>query len=146
MGAEAAASAGGASKVIFVPAKQLDSEIHSAPEQRPSISWIDLADTPNYSATVIRRTVPDLAEVHKVVTDFWYVIEGRGALVTGGSLTEASQMEPEELRGRSISGGQERQIGKGDFVQTPNGVPHWVQKIDGKELVYLVVKVASMAK
>lgn len=132
-----------ASTVVFVPAKQLASEIRKAPERRPSISWIDFVDTPKYSATVIRRTAPDRAEVHKVMTDVWYVIEGGGTLVTGGSLTNVSQTEPDELRGRTISGGEERQVGKGDFVMIQSGVPHWVRKIDGKELVYLVVKVAS---
>lgn len=131
------------SKVVFVPAKQLASEIHKAPERRPSISWIDFTDTPKYLASVIRRTAPDRAEIHKRMTDLWYVIEGGGVLVTGGSLTNANQTEPDELRGRSISGGEGRQIGKGDFVKIPAGVPHWVRKIDGKELVYLVVKVAS---
>lgn len=137
------ATAKDAPRVIFVPARQLASEIHQAPERRPSTSWIDFVDTPMYSATVIRRTASDRAEVHKVMTDVWYVIEGAGTLVTGGSLTDASQTEPDELRGRTISGGEERRVEKGDFVMIQSGVPHWVRKIDGKELVYLVVKVAS---
>jgi len=31
-------------------------------------------------------------------------------------------------------------ISKGDFIRVPAGVPHWVKKIDGKEIVYIVVK------
>ena len=35
------------------------------------------------------------------------------------------------------------EFGKGDIIDIPAGVPHWVSKIDGKELVYLTVKVTS---
>lgn len=130
-------------KVIFVPAKQLESDIRKAPEQRPSISWIDFVDSPTYSVTVIRRAAPDRSEVHQRVADIWYVIEGGGTLVTGGSLTDTKETEADELRGRAISGGEERHIAKGDFVRIPTGVPHWLRTIDGGEIVYLVVKVTA---
>jgi mannose-6-phosphate isomerase-like protein (cupin superfamily) len=138
------ATAEDTSKVLFVPAKQLDSEIHKAPESGPGVSFIDLIEyTSKGAASVTRRTRPGRADVHKRLTDMWYVIEGGGTLVTGGSLLEPTQTEADELRGQGITGGEERQIGKDDFVRIPAGVPHWVRKIDGKELVYLVVKVAS---
>jgi mannose-6-phosphate isomerase-like protein (cupin superfamily) len=138
------ASAEDTSKVVFVSAKQLDSEIHKVPEIGPGTFLVDLIE---YNATkggvsVLRRTRPGRAEVHKRLTDTWYVIQGEGTLVTGGSLSESTETEADEFRGRGITGGEERQIEKGDFVKIPAGVPHWVQKIDGKELVYLVVKVA----
>jgi hypothetical protein len=60
---------------------------------------------------------------------------------------DVQRVEPEpnpgELRGRGVSGGEERQIGKGDILRIPNGVPHWVAKIEGKEIVLMVVKVSS---
>jgi len=106
-------------KVTYAPAKQVLSDIRSAPDQRPGISWIDYADTPKYSATVIRRTASDKAEVHQGMTDIWYVISGSGTLVTGGSLTEPVQTEPDELRGKSISGGEVRHVAAGDIVTIP---------------------------
>jgi mannose-6-phosphate isomerase-like protein (cupin superfamily) len=132
----------GGPKVNYAPAKEIDSSIRTAPEKRPGISWIDYADTPKYSATVIRRTAPDKAEVHQGVTDIWYVISGAGTLVTGGSLTEPVQTEPDELRGKGIERGESRHIAKGDIVTIPTGVPHWLSKIDA-EIVYLVVKAST---
>ena len=126
-------------KVSYAPANQIEASIRSVPETRPGISLIDYADTPKYSATVIRRTAPDKAEVHQAVTDIWYVISGSGTLVTGGSLTEPVQTEPDELRGKAISGGEQRHVGKGDILTIPTGIPHWLSKIDG-EIIYLVVK------
>ncbi len=146
------ATAQDTSKVIFIPAKKLLSDIRKAPEQRSNTSWIDYADTPQCLVTVVRRPAPGRAEVHKGTTDIvWYVIEGGGTLVTGGSLTEPIETEPNELRGhtaevpsdlrgRGISGGEQRHVAKGDFVSIPAGIPHWLSKIDG-EIVYLVVKV-----
>lgn len=137
------AKAQNTSKVVFVSAKQLQSDIHKAPEPTPGVSTINLAETPEYLALAARRTKPGLAEVHKNMIDVWYVIEGGGTLVTGGSLVEPSETGPAELRGKGVSGGEDRKITKGDIVTIPAGVPHWVSKVDGKELVYLVVKVPS---
>ncbi|HXN23619.1 MAG TPA: cupin domain-containing protein [Candidatus Dormibacteraeota bacterium] len=139
----AQARAQNASKVVFVSAKQLQSDIHKAPEATPGVSIINLSETPAYSALVARRTKTGLAEVHKSMIDVWYVIEGGGTLVTGGSLVETSETAPGELRGKSVSGGEDREIAKGDIVTIPAGVPHWVRKIDGQQIVYLVVKVPS---
>ena len=46
-----------------------------------------------------------------------------------------AQISPGQTRGSGISGGEERKIAKGDFIRVPPGVPHWVKKIEGKEIV-----------
>jgi mannose-6-phosphate isomerase-like protein (cupin superfamily)/ketosteroid isomerase-like protein len=131
------------SEAMFVSEKQLLAEIREAPEQRPSISRVDYLDTPPYTATVIRRTAPDRSEVHKAATEVQYVIEGSGILVTGGSLVEGTETEPDEIRGRGISGGDERRIASGDLMVIPAGTPHWVRRIDSTDIVYLSVKSTS---
>lgn len=139
----AAARAQNASKVVFISAKQLQSDIRKAPQAAPGVSTINLTETPEYSALAARRTKPGLAEVHKNMIDVWYVIDGGGTLVTGGSLADTSETGPGEVRGKSVSGGEDRKIAKGDIVTIPAGVPHWLSKVDGQEVVYLVVKVPS---
>jgi len=131
------------SKVIFVPAKEVLHQVRTAPEARPGYGWVDLVKAPGYLATTVRRTSPDRAEVHTGVADVWYVIEGGGTLVTGGSLVQGVETEPGEIRGRSIAGGESRHIARGDFAVIPAGVPHWISKVDGKEIIYLIVKPAS---
>lgn len=139
----AVAHAQNPSKVVFVSAKQLQSDIRKAPQASPGVSTINLVETPEYLALAARRTKPGLAEVHKNMIDVWYVIDGEGTLVTGGSLVDTSETGPGELRGKSVSGGEDRKIAKGDIVTIPAGVPHWLSKVDGQEFVYLVVKVPS---
>ena len=139
----AQATAQDASKVVFVPASQLHSDLGKAAELVPGLRFLRVVDTPEYLSGVIHRTAITFGEVHKHMTDIWYVTEGGGILVTGGSLTAATENSPGEFRGSAISGGDEQKIAKGDFVRIPAGVPHWIRKIDGKELEYLIVKVPS---
>lgn len=130
------------SRVILVSAKQINSEIHKVSEVGPSTFRVELTtyNPKTGGADVVRRTKPYRAEVHKHLVDMWYVIEGEGTLVTGGSLSAATETEPDEFRGPTIVGGEERHIAKGDFVRIPAGVPHWISKIEGTEIIYLVVK------
>ena len=129
-------------KVIFVPAKEVLHQMRTAAEGSPEFGWVYLVKAPGYTAETVRRTSPARAEVHTGVDDVWYVIEGGGTLVTGGSLVQGVKTEPGEIRGRSIAGGESRHIAKGDFAAIPAGVPHWISKVDG-EIIYLIVKPAS---
>jgi len=128
--------------VTFVPGGAARGQIEKAPEANGN-ALIDYVRNPNHAVLVVRRTRAGRAEVHTLLTDVWYVIDGGGTLVTGGSLVDGKTVGPGELRGRASSGGIERRIGKGDIIDIPAGVPHWVSKIHGKELVYLTVKVIS---
>jgi len=130
------------SRVIVASAKQINSEIHKVSEIAPGTFRVELTtyNSQTGGVDVIRRTKPWRAEVHKHFVDTWYVIEGEGTLVTGGALSAATETEPDEFRGPSIAGGEERHIAKGDFVRIPAGVPHWISKIEGTELIYLVAK------
>ena len=47
-------------------------------------------------------------------------------------------IEPDEIRGSSISGGETRQLAKGDVVIVPAGVPHWFKEVSNPFLYYVV--------
>jgi mannose-6-phosphate isomerase-like protein (cupin superfamily) len=68
------------------------------------------------------------------------VIQGGCVLTTGGLVTDSKEVRPGQIQGTGISGGTDYRLGKGDFIRIPPGVPHWVKKIEGGELVYTVVK------
>jgi mannose-6-phosphate isomerase-like protein (cupin superfamily) len=135
------AAAQDAAKVVFVPAKHIEADIHKAPANGMGESEINLIErTQDHAAILLRRTAPGKAEVHETETDVWYVVDGGCTFVTGGSLIGGAKIGPGQIRGSGISGGDERKIAKGDFIRVPAGVPHWVKKIEGKEIVYIVVK------
>lgn len=134
------------SRVTFVPAGAMVSDIAKTPVDREGIALRSYLHSPSHSVSLISRTRPGSAEVHRTIDDVWVVLEGEGTLVTGGMLVGAKETQPGEPRGERISGGTSRHIGKGDLVGIPAGVPHWLGALDGGRIVYLVVKVKSAAK
>jgi mannose-6-phosphate isomerase-like protein (cupin superfamily) len=129
-----------AAKLVFVPGKQIEEDIRKAPASNGEQEINLIERTPDHAGILLRRTQPGKAEVHTSETDVWYVIDGGCVLVTGGTLIDGAEAGPGQIRGTGITGGEERKIGKGDFIRIPNGMPHWVKKIEGEEIVYIVVK------
>jgi len=101
-----------------------------------------LLTTNNFKVLALRRDEPGEVEIHDHDTDVFYVLEGSANFVTGGKATEPRTSGPGETRGKSIVGGEERRVVKGDVVVVPNGVPHWFKGASGPFL-YFMVKVSQ---
>ena len=91
-----------------------------------------------------RREAPGLAEVHMRDTDIIYVLEGSATILTGGQVVDGKTTSADEIRGRSITGGTEQRLAKGDVFIVPNGVPHSFTQVQAPFLYY-VVKTTSPA-
>ena len=50
----------------------------------------------------------------------------------------ATQLEPDEIRGAAIDGGESRAIAKGDVIIVPSGTPHWLKDVPGPPTYYVV--------
>jgi uncharacterized protein GlcG (DUF336 family) len=94
----------------------------------------------NYMVHASHREMDGIAEIHTLDTDLIYMLEGSATFITGGEVPDAKPIEPNELRGSSIVGGEGRRIVKGDVVVVPAGVPHMFTSVQGP-LNYYVVKV-----
>jgi mannose-6-phosphate isomerase-like protein (cupin superfamily) len=81
-----------------------------------------------YAATLEYRASAGAAAVHPDQAEMMYVIEGSATLITGGKLT-----------GKTIEGGESRNVSKGDFLVVPEGTPHWFSAIDST-LVLMTIK------
>jgi mannose-6-phosphate isomerase-like protein (cupin superfamily) len=99
-----------------------------------------LAEAANYKVMTARRTEPGNVEIHKKLTDVFYIVQGSTTLVTGGKVIGENAKNPDEPRGASIEGGETRQLSAGDVIVIPAGVPHWMKEVKGT-LLYFVVKV-----
>jgi glc operon protein GlcG len=93
----------------------------------------------SYMVHASRREKPGMAEIHTRDADIVYVLDGAATLITGGTAVDAKVTEPDELRGSSISGGETRQLKKGDVIIVPAGVPHWFKEVSNP-FQYFVVK------
>ncbi len=86
-----------------------------------------------YTANLEYRVagVAATASLHERAAEMFYVVEGSGTLVTGGTLREEKRTNPGNLGGSGIDGGTPRRLAKGDWVVVPEGTPHWFTQIDG---------------
>jgi hypothetical protein len=83
------------------------------------------------------------------VCEIYYMLEGAGTLVTGGSLADPQRLPADSrvvrqingpsLQGARIDSGTSRRIAKGDVVIIPGGTPHWWSAIEA-DITYLVVR------
>ena len=71
------------------------------------------------------------ASVHEREAEMFYVVEGSGTLVTGGTLKDEKRTNAENLTGSAIDGGTPRHLAKGDWVMVPEKTPHWFSQIEG---------------
>ncbi|HEU5305184.1 MAG TPA: cupin domain-containing protein [Gemmatimonadales bacterium] len=97
-----------------------------------------LIEVRDYKIHASRREGPGVAEIHTRDTDIAYILQGSAVLVTGGTVPDAKEIAPEELRAPTIQGGQTRQVVVGDVVVIPNGVPHWFKEVKAPFLYYVV--------
>ncbi len=88
------------------------------------------------------QTVTGAANLHEVArSEVYYMLEGAGTLVTGGTLADPRRPNPQStsLRGSGIEGGVSRRIVSGDIVVIPGGTPHWWSDLEG-DISYLIVR------
>lgn len=101
-----------------------------------------LVTQPNLSILVAHRTGPGMVEVHDTETDTIYVLDGAATIVTGGTMVGGTVTAPGQQRGTDITGGQARELVKGDVMVIPAGVPHWFKAVSSS-IDYYVVKVIA---
>ncbi len=85
---------------------------------------------------------PQYAIIHPFSTETYYIVEGTGSLVTGGTLDPppAEPSDPDVVRSRAIKNGVTHKVAKGDVIVVPPGTPHWFNAIDGT-ITYLESRV-----
>ncbi len=99
-----------------------------------------LVETADYKVHASHRNAAGKSEVHTDETDILYVLSGSATFVTGGTVVDPVTVEPGEIRGSAIKGGERRQLAAGDVVIVPKGTPHWFQSVPGP-IDYYAVKV-----
>lgn len=139
---------------IDVLSTALDAVLQGAPKSSVSDIPIRVADMGGYNVGIYLvsrpKSSPQGAILHDArVSEVYYMLEGAGTLVTGGTLTDAQRVAADSpivteiagpsITGSRIEGGESRRIGKGDIVLIPAGLPHWWSELDG-DIAYLVVR------
>jgi mannose-6-phosphate isomerase-like protein (cupin superfamily) len=133
-----------------ITAAQVQAFIKDAPRDRNSDRPIRVIDVGGYRVGVFGvfrpKETPPSATVHQTnVTETYYMLEGAGVLVTGGTLRKPVTPRPSNLGNwtdngsEGIEGGTSRRLAKGDVVIIPGGVPHGWASLEG-DITYLIVR------
>lgn len=90
------------------------------------------------------KSMPGDAIAHETkTTEVYYILEGGGTLVTGGTIKNPKARDDGRAstgpRGERIEGGVTRHVTPGDIIIIPGRTPHWWSSLDG-DLRYLIVR------
>lgn len=133
-----------------VTAAQVQAFIKDAPHDRNSDRAIRVIDAGGSHVGVFGvfrpKDAPITATVHQTnVTETYYMLDGVGVLVTGGTLKQPTTPRQSglgnwtDLGSSGIEGGVSRRLTKGDVVIIPGGVPHGWASVEG-DVTYLIVR------
>jgi len=133
----------------YVTAADIQSTLKKLPQGEVTdepIRVVDIGKGKAGVAVVLRSAkAAQNAVYHSQVTEVYYVLEGSGTMVTGGTLMKPKGLQNGPIAGPTNSGtslenGQSRRVGPGDVVIIPAGVGHAFSKIDGDSIRYVVVR------
>lgn len=93
-----------------------------------------------HSVYLVLRGKTSSAELHETEADLYVVRRGTATLVVGGELVDPETRPRRQQRGSSIRGGYRREIGPGDVVHIPVGVPHQLVLPEGETFLYDLTK------
>ena len=96
-------------------------------------------DHENYNVEYAQRSDKgNEPEVHLHNTHYIQVLSGEATLIYGGTVTNAKETGPGQIRGDGISGGTSMTVRAGDFLQIPAGMPHLFNVASGGKFRYVV--------
>lgn len=128
----------------------------TAPVVDRMLKLVPIGSEYNVGVSVVRRfrvdgTAPADALVHEDITEVYQIVEGRGVLITGGSLVDPMAFPPDgplvrtligpSSRGVAIANGTAREVGPGDIIVVPPRTPHGFASIETDQIRYVLIRV-----
>ena len=101
------------------------------------------ADFHDHLLEIVHRDADGQAELHKTQADVMVIQTGHATIETGGKVIDPKDTAPNEVRGSGIQGGVKHEVGPGDIINVPAGVPHQFFVEKGTTITYFVVKVTK---
>lgn len=86
----------------------------------------------------IRRDSDGLPEQHDNIEDYVYIQSGNGQILVGGEM-----LGRQGDLGTSINGGERYEVGAGDVLRIPAGIPHAYLVGDAGHITYVLVRVPA---
>ncbi len=100
-----------------------------------------LKEYPRHAIHLLVRSRDGQAEQHANFADVFIVLEGRAALVTGGTIVNPRTIAVGETRGDLVQNGARQELRTGDVAHVPAGLPHQMRVTGEKSVTCLVIKI-----
>jgi quercetin dioxygenase-like cupin family protein len=105
----------------------------------PGAKTAYLGDHENYFVEYATRSdAGNEAEIHAHWSHYLNVLSGEATLTYGGTVANARDSAPGQVRGSGITGGKSITLHAGDYVQIPAGTPHMLNPASGTKFHYVV--------
>ena len=104
-------------------AADLQAALAKLPTDRPNAAARVFSLDPYNVSVEQRQPRPQGAASHADRAELFYVIDGSGTMLTGGTITDGKQSGV-NTQGTTITGGTRIEFKTGDFIMVPSGVPH----------------------
>jgi len=125
----------------YVTSGDMADALKSAPNQAAAVIDMPIrvikAGDRYLGVAMVQRTTGDQgALTHDKIDEIYYILEGGGTLLTGGTLVNGKE-SASNLKigpgwsGTGIQGGESRRVAAGDVVFIPAGTPHMFSQLDG---------------
>ncbi|HMD36546.1 MAG TPA: cupin domain-containing protein [Vicinamibacterales bacterium] len=139
---------------VDVTAADIRAVVKQAPAEGVMDQQIRVVDMGKYNVAVgvLHRSAKarQTSISHAQVTEVYYIIDGSGTFVTGGTMVQPTPSPADgtvvkilvgpSTNGSAIQDGQSRKVGPGDVVIVPPGVAHWFSAMES-DMNYLVMRV-----
>jgi mannose-6-phosphate isomerase-like protein (cupin superfamily) len=101
-----------------------------------------IVSDPGLIVLAMRREAGEV-EYHERTNHVFVLVEGEATLVVGGTMVDARQTAPGQMRAPSIEGGVTYHLSKGDVITIPAKTPHWFKEVPTKTVAYYAVNMDS---
>lgn len=115
---------------IFRANAELQAQLRASIAEGNEPSTAAITRTEAFRGSLVRRTEPNGAIAHPGNIEMHYIIEGSGAIETGGTIIRTSGSPA------SIQGGEVRRVVVGDIIVIPEGSAHRYSQVD-EPITYL---------
>ena len=116
-------------------AADLQAALAKLPTDRPNAAARVFTLAPYNVSVEQRQPRAQGAASHADRAELFYVINGSGTMLTGGTISDGKQSGV-NTQGTTITGGTRIEFKTGDFIMVPSGVPH--QFVDLKAPVHVM--------
>jgi mannose-6-phosphate isomerase-like protein (cupin superfamily) len=137
----------GGNPATYITAPEVQAFLKALPKDAISDNPIRVVDVGGYRVGVFGvfrpKSQPGDAIAHETrTTEIYYVLDGAGTLVTGGTITGIKPPPPGRAagpRGNKIEGGVTRRVTTGDIIIIPGRTPHWWSSLES-DIHYLIYR------